>query len=1179
MYIGRVRYATPDTLLNTFKQFFFFLFCFLTSVFAVPFYGNNSDIRWKTASTEHFYIHYPAEYREHAEKTAAVAEAVYDSVTSRYPHKISSRIHLALRNALYSNGLAIPAENSMNLWLTNWDFKLRSSHGWLTDVVSHEFSHLVSIENGSKIVPSLYGFQISYTDYYNERTRTDALGILPLTLQPLWFAEGTAQFESERMGFDAWDTHRDMLLRVATLSDSLLPLQDMHSFAEDSKKSELGPYTQGFSLVRFIAAHYGEESVPAVWTELSKPYRATLSGAFEKVLGIDEDSLYGLWKKELQQKYAESKKALGNLVTGKKMTTDSYYQDFPVVAGNYLYGISNFGGKHFDGGVFKIRKSLDSLQDEESTEDDLVLLDFEGTIDIGKYAESGFKPKKMWVDKGIAVRDIPERGPLLAYVSYQNRDRNGHATFDIFITDTLNHSYEITHLTNAVYPDIHPKGNKVLFARRENASTRFILSEAPYEQNEKALDYKDIWTPPKNKFYFNIYSPKYSPDGKQIAFGFFDDTTRGLALIQADGSDFKILTEPGIDARDVAWKNNHTLIYSADRNGIFNLYELDLKTSMHKPLTNVLGGAFTPAVDSSQIFYIGYDSDGFSLYSLPIPEPKSTSDSSFEHLHALSEFTDFVIPFTASFAEPQKLYTPKPPFAQPSTSSFEELFFISEQTTIDNIKKSAADSAQPDSLASIKSEPLNTSNDTLILKGTRLKNEHPHPPILNDISFAGSERSYKPIPLIPLFVPILSFEDNAPDFSVHGEGSLHAKLGTAVLLSDPLKKNTVQLGLLLEITNGLDYINGNGINPDKQYDFFALWENRSTPITFNLGYSYANLTSKDTVRYEDPRSYGDSIGVSNYAMELQAIQASAGYSLFKKGDTLAVNAGYDWANFNLYEDQFDWTFHKRLSVGTLLGFYGDLPEESESSISGRGNGVAVSYRFSNSDLYRSGTFSETFVITESGTIKPIYRNYLLHEIAVGLFGSLQNPIHSGARLAGGLQVSGILNWTAENKKDTLDSYYNQPLLLEGYPLLISTEDYNRSGTKTAIAQIHYLFPIYKDFKKRFWIFETRDFYIDLFAQVGAAWHSKWLDFSSFKTRDFWDRSVGLEFRFSNTLFYSFPFEITLGLTRGLDRIGENDDGSGGRKMTPIDLGFLPESIAPTRIRFSIGTGFNNFWQN
>ena len=40
----------------------------------------------------------------------------------------------------------------------------------------------------------------------------------------------------------------------------------------------------------------------------------------------------------------------------------------------------------------------------------------------------------------------------------------------------------------------------------------------------------------------------------------------------------------------------------------------------------------------------------------------------------------------------------------------------------------------------------------------------------------------------------------------------------------------------------------------------------------SLGYSYANYTSKDTVRYEDVRANdGDSLGISNYAIPMQAI--------------------------------------------------------------------------------------------------------------------------------------------------------------------------------------------------------------------------------------------------------------------------------------------------------------------
>ena len=120
-----------------------------------------------------------------------------------------------------------------------------------------------------------------------------------------------------------------------------------------------------------------------------------------------------------------------------------------------------------------------------------------------------------------------------------------------------------------------------------------------------------------------------------------------------------------------------------------------------------------------------------------------------------------------------------------------------------------------------------------------------------------------------------------------------------------------------------------------------------------------------------------------------------------------------------------------------------------------------------------------------------------------------------------------------------------------------------TGTKTAMAEVHYLFPIYGDWRKSFWIFSTRDFYFDVFAQTGAAWNTKWFDADKLKDHDFWDRSVGFSLRMSNKLFYSIPLDISLTLARGLSRIGEAEDLTGGRKLTPIDLPLLPNSVAPT----------------
>ena len=420
------------------------------------------------------------------------------------------------------------------------------------------------------------------------------------------------------------------------------------------------------------------------------------------------------------------------------------------------------------------------------------------------------------------------------------------------------------------------------------------------------------------------------------------------------------------------------------------------------------------------------------------------------------------------------------------------------------------DSASVDSIAALANcttEPTVTMRDSVIklidttytitqkpapseivLKGSPLPRIEKHIE-LESREFAGTERDYKPIPTVPLFIPMLAFYENAPDLTVFGDGQLKAKIGLAAIIADPLKKNTLQIGLMLEIGNGIDYINGSGLNPEQEKEFFVAWENRSTPIDFGISYTYASYTSKDTVRYEDVRANdGDSLGISNYAVPMQSIVAMAGYSPFKSVDTLQIAASYDWADFNLYEDNFAWTYQKRFSVMALFGLYGDSEGEDGTGISGQGDGAVISYQYSNSDLYRPGTFAESFVVTESGKIKPKYRNFNIHEFGLSLYGSIQSPL-TGARLAAGAKLGGIFNWDTDAKDstgakvDTLDSYYYSAVFLEGYPYLRSSENYTRAGTKTAMAEVHYLFPVYDDWRKGFWIFETRAFYIDAFAQI------------------------------------------------------------------------------------------------
>jgi len=950
-----------------------FLISFTSTLALAAFYGNQSAIKWKSAETEHFLAHYPVEHRERAATAISFAENVYDTITTRYKIKLPSKVNLVFNNGLFSNGEANPVYNMMQIWLTNWDFKIRGSHSWISDVVTHEFSHLASIQNASKTpLPWIQGLQISKSDFLNERKQLAVGAYIPFTIMPLWFAEGTAQFESYRMGFDRWDTHRDMLLRTAFLENKVLPLEFMEYFSEQSLESELGPYTQGFDLVRYIAETYGEDAIPELWKDMGKLSNWTLSGALNERFKITEKELYKSWKENRKEHYEKIRNSIGEVKAGKKISDSSFYNEFISVANGNLYGLSNFEDDFFDGEIFELKDSTPKVFEK-------------------------FKLKKPYLSQGMNVKQT-DKGLLLAYVTYQNRDKKGKPYFDIAIADTNGKSHLATKFADAVYPDISPDGKQIVFARREADGTRFYLSIA---NTDSLSDYKDIVTPQGTEF--NIYNPKFSPDGKKIAFSYFDGIKRKIGIANFDAANW--------DGRDPSWSaDGKSIYYSSDETGIFNLYRKNLETGETKKITNVLGGAFSPIETKDSLFYIGYDRDGFSIYKIEIKELKTENSSRLSTL------------------------------------------------------------------------------------GSQLNQES------NEISFANSERPYSPIPRMPILVPLFTFEDRSPDFGAVNTGIMVPKIGLAFGLNDPLDKNFFQATVLQQIGK---------FGEDSQSDLLASLENRSFPITLNLAFARSNTVSKDTVRYEDPRSHEDSLAISEYASELYNALFSATYSLFKKGDSLTLFTAYDWEAFNLYQDLFRWDYHKRWQGGLIASL---TILDSLLNLQGL-------YSFSKSDLFRPGTFAESFSVSESGAIIPHYRHFNLHEWA----GFAKIKI---SKLSLSLFGDGILNWRSRDS-DTLDNFYLHPLVMDGYPILQSSESYFRQGTRTLLAEAGYAFSIYSDFRKRFGIFTTRNFDVTPYVQTGRVWSEnvegrKWL------------RSFGINWRMENNLFYSVPFNFNFGVARGLD---------------------------------------------
>jgi Tol biopolymer transport system component len=598
-----------------------FLAPLLASVLSLPglshsfsFNRNGAHINWKSSETEHFRFTYPAEIEPAAEYIAGIAEGVAEDKFKRYHIRFPNKVEMIIREDIYSNGWANSLQNTMTVWISDWDFPIRSTHDWLRDVVTHEFSHLVSIQSSSKFPSPIQGLVIGYQSYFNAPVQPNFATIIPFTSQPNWFAEGVAQYESEYSGFDAWDSHRDMILRVASQENKLIGYDRMGTFTGTSIEYEQGPYTQGFAFVKFIAGRYGDGALTKLWAENSRLHRQTLSGAMERVIGKSGPELWEEWKSDLTARYAEQVKALGPLTQGQKLTSEGFYNYYPRwdSKGENIFFVSNRGRDDFKGSLY-----IYKVADTAKKEDDRIKL----------------------MDGGIrSPFSVAGDDSTVLFHSAKEEDKNGMRKFDVFqrktgrkrgLFDFGKDKTELryTKALNAITPSYDREGKRVVFVR--NRLTNFYLCVAPVPESGKPdpEDVKTIWpsdSAMEGRFGFNIYNPRFSPDGKSILFSYYDGTSRNIGLVGSDGTGFKPLLTRPYDERDPEWApDGKSFYFSADSGGIYNIYGCDLASGALQALTQVMGGAFAPAIDPSgkRLAYVNYDKDGFSLYLLPEIKP------------------------------------------------------------------------------------------------------------------------------------------------------------------------------------------------------------------------------------------------------------------------------------------------------------------------------------------------------------------------------------------------------------------------------------------------------------------------------------------------------------------------------------------------------------------------------
>ncbi len=536
---------------------------------------NHPEIKWKTVTTKHFYIHYydktePAVYA--AWKIAEEAFSVFDSL---YMFSDNNKIHLALADYDdYSNGYAAWTQRTIMVWVPDARYNLRSNTTWLRDVITHELAHIMSLdkkkgmqlldwtialEYASPNVNVLYGEPIAFSSFF-----------------PMWFAEGTAQLGAEKMGSDCWDSRRDMILRCAVLNNSLLSLDAMGNFTHDIIGSEK-VYNQGYAFTKFLEERLGEKKIAQIWNKNRgrKPFGMSLERYMRKAFNLSLDALHEEWLDSLKTTY-------------EKVKTNGTTKVTPV----WALGTMNATPKISPDGTYW--GWLTNHKDDFSRTD-LVIAPYGNQTPVAriKYARTDW--------------DFSADGNSVYYIKARTPNRNGSYLNDLFrYAIKENQETRLTRSARIYAVAASPNGEDLLCVQyKENifSLVRFSLKKKQFTPVVKGIAGEPFLTISYLPSNTNTCIVSKIISGKA-----------GLFTLDIDSGALEPLASTEAQEESPFCAQDGRIYFSADYDGIFNIYSLMPDGSDLKRHTSVTGGVFSPVVDKSGTLIVSeYTAGGFSI--------------------------------------------------------------------------------------------------------------------------------------------------------------------------------------------------------------------------------------------------------------------------------------------------------------------------------------------------------------------------------------------------------------------------------------------------------------------------------------------------------------------------------------------------------------------------------------
>ncbi len=565
-----------------------------------------NHLSWFTIETENFFIHYQDGNSRTAQVTAAIADEIYEPITSLYNYYPERKISIILRDREdFSNGAAFFYDNKIEIWVPALDTPLRGTHQWLQNVITHEFAHMVQLGASMKRtqrIPAIYFQWLNYEDV----RRPDVLygfpnGIVTFPFSgvsiPVWFAEGTAQFMRENIFFDFWDTHRDMILRTRILTDTHLHLDEMGTFSSKNSLERETIYNQGFKFTMYLANRFGEQVLADLSHNSATKGYNNFNRIIEATTSIPAQELFDDWIAERKGFYRNVVESLELTVT-LPVEEKGFFNFYPQVSNGTLAYLTN--------------------RNRDFARTSLVLIKNDEEIEVDQSHDTEYlSPDQQYlfshnIASNAALDFISNRfsfspdGDQIAY-SRARKNRFGETYQDIYIYSIEDRNREkITESARIQDPAWHPSESKLAAVQLQEGTQNLVVLNLEDNSVNQLTNFSSGET---------IFAPVWNTEGDKIFFAKASTGNRNIYELELESNQIKpLLPNSSIDNRDV-WVDPHSgeIYFSSDVTGIFNVYRMNAGSVSIEQVTSVTGGAFMPFADDEYLYFSDYKADGYKI--------------------------------------------------------------------------------------------------------------------------------------------------------------------------------------------------------------------------------------------------------------------------------------------------------------------------------------------------------------------------------------------------------------------------------------------------------------------------------------------------------------------------------------------------------------------------------------